>query len=181
MDRRQQKTRRAIFRAFATLLARKAASAITVQEIIDEANVGRATFYSHFETKEHLLEAMCEELFSPALAADERRDDDTPDAVFRHLLRQLQQEGSPLLTLLSCQNNDVLMPYFKQHLRAHIRAEARRMGWHFAPAIPEDYAVNYIAAAFVETVRWWIDSRPDRSADVIADYFRAAVQPLLAS
>lgn len=180
MDRRQQKTRRAIFRAFAALLARKAASAITVQEIIDEANVGRATFYAHFETKEHLLEAMCEEVFSQALSADGQACD-TPDAAFRRLLEHLQDKDNPLLALFSCPNNDLLIPYFKQYLRAHIRAEARRAGWQFAPAIPEDYAVNYIAAAFVETVRWWMDSRPDRSAQVIAEYFRTAVQPLLAS
>ena len=43
MDRRQRKSRKAILSAFSRLLERKSYSRITVQEIIDEADVGRTT------------------------------------------------------------------------------------------------------------------------------------------
>ena len=63
MDRRQKKTRENIFKAFIELLSKKHYNNITVGEIIERADVGRATFYSHFETKDFLLKELCEELF----------------------------------------------------------------------------------------------------------------------
>ena len=61
MDRRERKTRTAIFSAFIELVSRKNYNKITVEEIINLANVGRATFYSHFETKDYLLKELVEQ------------------------------------------------------------------------------------------------------------------------
>ena len=102
MDRRQRKTREAIFAAFTGLLATKDFSQITVGEIIELADVGRATFYAHFETKDFLLREFCEELFCHLFDAESDSghnhrhifDCEGTDSVFLHLFRMM---GDPLL------------------------------------------------------------------------------------
>lgn len=54
-DRRVRRTRRLLKEALLELLAERDYDAITVQEIADRADVGRSTFYAHFESKEDLL------------------------------------------------------------------------------------------------------------------------------
>src|SRR3990170_6343522 len=55
MDRRAARTQKALHGALMSLLLRKGYEAITVQDIIDEADVGRSTFYAHYTGKEDLL------------------------------------------------------------------------------------------------------------------------------
>jgi AcrR family transcriptional regulator len=59
---RVQKTE-ALFRDVLTSLIReKAYDAIVVQEILDRANVGRSTFYTHFRDKDELLASSIQEM-----------------------------------------------------------------------------------------------------------------------
>jgi AcrR family transcriptional regulator len=55
MDRRTERTRRALKSAFLELVLARGYAAVTVGDIIDQANVGRSTFYLHYSGKEGLL------------------------------------------------------------------------------------------------------------------------------
>jgi len=54
-DRRTQKTKKFLAEALMALIIEKGYDAVTIQDIIDRANVGRSTFYSHYESKDQLL------------------------------------------------------------------------------------------------------------------------------
>lgn len=54
-DRRAARTERALHEALFGLIQVKSYDKITVQDIIDRADVGRSTFYAHYETKDDLL------------------------------------------------------------------------------------------------------------------------------
>ena len=54
-DRRVQRTRRLLHKALMSQVLEKKYESITVQEILDVADVGRSTFYTHFQDKDELL------------------------------------------------------------------------------------------------------------------------------
>ena len=180
MDRRQRKTREAIFCAFTQLLAEKNLQRITVGQIIERADVGRATFYAHFETKEHLLKALCEELFCHLFDSLEDRQDhrhifkcDAPNSVFEHLFMHLQNNDNQLLRLLSGQNREVFQPYFTAGLFNLISRQSRE--FPKPDGIPAEYWYAHVAAAFVQTLHWWVDHGMEQTPDTITLWFTAAV------
>lgn len=73
-DRRIERTRHGLADALIALVLEKGYEAVTVQDIIDRANVGRSTFYAHFENKEQLLFSgrgwLTEELFAEPTGND---------------------------------------------------------------------------------------------------------------
>ena len=62
MDRRVRKTREALYSAFISLVVERGYDMISVQDIIDAADVGRTTFYAHFKSKDELLRVGFERL-----------------------------------------------------------------------------------------------------------------------
>ncbi len=160
MDRRQIKTRQAIFSAFVKLLETRRYEKITVQEILDEANIGRSTFYAHFETKDELLKAICKELFGHIIdsAMDKTHthglysNAEAPQSVFCHLLQHLQEN-----------DNNILVH--------HRRRENQDL--------PQDFLVNHISGSFVEMVLWWLKDRERHTPEELDRYFRSVIEPIL--
>jgi len=58
VDRRVQKTHKLLQDALIELVAEKGYESVTIQEILDKANVGRSTFYAHFQDKDQLLHSI---------------------------------------------------------------------------------------------------------------------------
>lgn len=63
LDPRVKRTRNLILGAFNDLLARKSFDSISVQDVTDNAQINRATFYAHFEDKYALLDYWVQQLF----------------------------------------------------------------------------------------------------------------------
>ncbi|MBQ7038917.1 MAG: TetR/AcrR family transcriptional regulator C-terminal domain-containing protein [Clostridia bacterium] len=187
MDRRQKKTREAIFKAFTELLSKKNYHQISVQDIIDTADIGRTTFYAHFETKEYLLKELCEELFDHIIDTAMGLPHghyhcscgSAEDSVFLHLLRHLQENDHNILGLLSSENNEIFIRYFKSNLKKLVISQYAENGKLKDAALPEEYLINHISSSFVETVSWWLSHKRRETPEAVTTYFLATIEPIL--
>ena len=187
MDRRQQKTRAAIFEAFSALLSEKPYSKITIQNIIDRANIGRSTFYAHFQTKDSLLEEMCRELFDHIVEGvmnDNHPSDchnhnhvGMPDPVFCHLLEHIAENTNHLRDLLVSDTSDFFLRHFKMSL-SRVIASYLLVG-PVAIDVPRDFLLNHISGSFVEMVQWWVRNKMQETPEELNRYFQSVISPLL--
>ena len=183
MDRRQTKSKNAIISAFVCLLSQKHFDHITVGDIISLADVSRATFYAHFETKQDLLKILCEELFchiSDSLRLDSPNHNhifscNAPDSVFLHLFQHIKKNDNHILDLLKSSNNELFLQYFEVELVKLISTQLPHFESRKHEILPEEYWIEHISAIFTHTVRWWCKNGLTETPERITEYFYYAV------
>ena len=179
MDRRPQKTRKAIFDSLGRLLEKKRFENITVQEIIDEANIGRSTFYAHFETKDDLLKEMCtgifQHIFNDRLPqeADHDYSAGSPNLELKlgHILYHLRENKNNLKGILGGESGELFMRFLKNYLRELFCQYMNE----FPSDIPEDFLLHHLSGSFAEAIKWWMMEDTKHAPEEIASYFMIAV------
>lgn len=151
-DRRITKTRKAIYNAFLQLLNQIDYEAITVQEIIDLADVGRSTFYSHYESKELLLDELCQKLFHHLF---ERAEHLSPQDYLAHIFQHFKKNQDHVTSLLLSKND-----YFIRQLRKELEHDVYPMVADELikahPTLPHSYLKHLVVSHFIETLSWWL-------------------------
>ena len=141
-DRRITKTRKAIYTAFLQLLNKKSFETITVQEIIDLADVGRSTFYSHYESKEILLDELCRYLFHHLF---EREKNISTEAYLSHIFSHFKKNQDHVTSLLFSKNA--------------------------YPNIPASYLKHFVVTNFIETLTWWLKKGKSYKEDQVVRFY----------
>lgn len=183
-DRRIRRTREVLHGALISLMTEKSYESITIQEIIDRANVGRTTFYAHFSDKDDLVIWALQRL--QEVLEDARKE---PGSVtggvheglvgfalpaFRHLFG-----GRPVYkAIIGSQAKAIVMEYMPVMLGNLIRGKSRprsRIYTKGATEIPYDLLVHFVISTFVSLVSWWLDSPDPLPPEEIDTMFRALV------
>lgn len=186
MNRTQQKTRNAIFNAFIELLSAKNYNRITVQEIIDKADVGRSTFYSHFETKDDLIKEYCTELFEHIFSKNMELEcyekfskNDDLESLITHILYHLQQSEKNIRKILVCESSDIFIMYFKEYILKLVDGQIISKIENNNKNLPENFLKNHIVTSLIETIKWWMINKMEEKPEIIAKYYLNVILPIL--
>ena len=177
MDRRQKKTIQAIIDAFVKLLTKTSYEKVSVKDIIDAADVGRSTFYSHFETKDDLARQICFELFdhifSPVIPPCSTHN-------FSHILYHLRDKREYYLGIINYDDCTLFLGFFRDYMLQNVSIKMSGSYDEYSQRVPEDFFINSLTSSFVGMIRWWLKNKMNPGPEVVAGYYMALINPAIA-
>jgi AcrR family transcriptional regulator len=186
-DRRVKRTRKTLQDALIALILEKGYEAITVQDVIDRADVGRSTFYAHFVDKEALLLSQFEHLQADFERhfAEHAPDDASTDlldfsgVMFQHAQRYRRVYQA----VVGRQSGQLMQRNLEKTLTARVKKRVDRL-WVGGQrqAVPPDILTHHLVSAFMSLLIWWLDHDlphpPERMDQIYRQLIRRGIDGL---
>ena len=176
LDRRVRRTRTAILHALIGLMQEKGYDAVTVSDIIDRADVGRSTFYTHFTDKRDVLDESISGLGEFLRA---HRDSSGGQlfgfslAMFEHAHEQLPM----LRALLGRRGGAVVHDQVANLLTDLVREDLTVLTAGRTPVVPVELVVAGVVGAYLALIARWLDENEIHTPQQMDAAFRRLVLP----
>lgn len=177
MDRRILRTRQLLSQALVELMQEQHYERITVQDIVDRANVGRSTFYAHFENKDDLLISDFGQVLD---MLNQHVDTNTVESLFNslELFRHIREHHHLYkalfwgrgIDLLFEQGQITLASRIQEHLTAHPPAG-------IDSDVPMPLIATYLAGTLLTLVKWWLENDMPYSPEYMDTMYRQLALP----
>ena len=178
VDRRSARTQRLLHQALMQLILRKNYESITVQDLLDEADIGRSTFYAHYAGKDDLLRRGFERLRAELGEVVQKRGDKKGPALafslpmFVHANRYKEIYGA----MLGSAGNGIVLSEIRRVLLGHIQPDVSARP---DKKIPHELMVRYVIDVFHSVLTWWLERHPELEPEAVDTLFRRLVVPTL--
>jgi len=178
-DRRAERTRRALRKALVELILEKRYDAITVQNVIDRANVGRSTFYAHFRDKEDLFLSDWEGLLEAFVQGSDWQGARGGRVVpIKELFTHVQEFHHFYQALVRSRKTAWLFKTGQSYLTKSIEdALTAAVADRPQPAVPLPVLSNYLANGIMTMLRWWLDHNMPYPPARMDEIFHQLVMP----
>ena len=193
-DRRSLRTRRLLGEALIALLLEKRYEDITVQDILERADIGRSTFYEHYWDKEDLMTSEIERVIDVldqrlAMPPANTADFIPSLALFQHVQEQQRLfqaflRGQDVRQALNRgQGFRAVTQAFEDLLRRRVQQRLRGEWKHGESDELLAVVASYVAGAFMTLMQWWLETElswsPERMDALFRDLVLPGVDPLL--
>ncbi|MDO3412437.1 TetR/AcrR family transcriptional regulator C-terminal domain-containing protein [Saccharibacillus sp. CPCC 101409] len=163
IDPRVARTRELLRDALLILMEQKDYYHITVRDIADAAKVNRKTFYLHYETKDHLLQSVTDDILDELFgeAKDARSFGASIDELQRYIAGRIFEYVERYRVFFGIMFQRKAMSDFVQYMKRYF---ARFYEEKFAALDEEklpahkDVIASYIGSAYVGVIYWWLDN-----------------------
>jgi len=161
------------------LILRKPYDSITVQQIIDEADVARATFYAHYAGKDDLLRRGFDHLRSELLQAkaEAEQASNVPRLSFLKVLFDHADRYKLVYRgLLGTRASPIVLHEFRKLIVEMVRPEVSTSNH---PEISRELIAHFVADGVQSVVTWWVERHPDLPATSVHRMCRDLLSPVL--
>lgn len=184
-DRRITRTKNALHQALLDLVKEKSYSSISVEEIVQRANLGRATFYLHYKDKEDLLledltprlNALVEEVGEKPLT--EWYKENQGDLVLS--IFTIVRENADLFALITRDQSNRVFDRIRHMIMDAGNHMIRENTWLREKAVllamPVDYFFNYFAGAIWASIVWWAGDGFKKTTEEMGEMFGRLFAP----
>jgi len=177
-DRRTRRTREQLRSALLALLKEKRYEDISVQDIIERADVARSTFYVHYMDKDDLLTGS-QGVFAANLGhAQAHSAESQPVAFSVRLWFQHVQKQAPILKLIAKDPAlDLAMKTLRGILHRNIEADMQAHAHRENTQMPIPLIVEYLTSTLMTLMQWWFKDGMQRTPEQMDAIFQHLVMP----
>lgn len=165
-DRRVQRTRSLLRLALMELVEEKGYDAVTIQDITDRANLGRTTFYLHYDNKDELFldhhEGFSGMLRINVLTREQLLSDEPPDG-YVNFLQQLHDNRETYHAIISAKDADIIMRGVSAQLQRNLTQSLNAI-YSSPPLTPLHILTQYVVSAQLSIIKWWLTQRNEYTA-----------------
>ena len=163
-----RRTRAALRTALLALVTERGYDKVTVQDVLDRADVGRSTFYAHFRDKDALFDSCFDDLrtdLERELGAATGPPVAALVAIFRHVDRNRRIHQAVGVAHVRRMLHDAL--------RGHMAGAPMRL--------PAEIVVEFHTSALIGVLDWWVRSGFPHGPDEMARICLDLINPGLAA
>ena len=176
-DRRILRTRKLLRESMLQLFLERGYDDISIQDVTDKANLGRATFYLHYREKDDLLADVIKMQFedfvatAPPLISPKTKSVDSKR--IQHLFEYAESRYDFFRILMIGKGSVVGSRYLQQAIRDDYKRDIDRMQKEFGvvPTISRDFIENYYAGAMISLIYWWLENDMPFTPEEMAEMY----------